>query len=262
MNRQSILQQIDVLVKALTEQQEQLRESSGTIPQMSIDLVLQNTRQLYEAVLLLNHTNALSSLDEVKAAVTQRILAEKKMIEAKTAEVKKAEQKTPEPVEKKEVPKPVQHADIEEVMVRADAPRAVEETSEKGSKAKKISGGMNATLFEGAHTLAEHFSDEESLHEHIAAKVPGKTLADNLHRKPVSDLKAAIGINEKFSFINQLFDGNLQEYSSAIDKLNNASSLDAAKQLITGELASRFHWASDNEQVQHFIDLVERRFIA
>ena len=60
MNRQSIHQQIDLLIKALSEQHQQFREGSGTIQQVELDLLLQNTRQLYEAILMLNHNNALS----------------------------------------------------------------------------------------------------------------------------------------------------------------------------------------------------------
>ena len=261
MNRQSIHQQIDLLIKALAEQHQQFRDGNGTIQQMELDLMLQNTRQLYEAILMLNHTNALSSLDEVKTAVMQRIMAEKKAFDRKP-EVPKAEVPREEAAVPEKQEEAIHHTNTEEVLIRAIVPQPVEETKEKTVKPKKLSGGVNATLFEEVHTLGDNFEDEESLHKHIASKVPGKTVAENLFRKPIKDLKAAIGINEKFLFINQLFEGNLQEYSVAIEKLNSASDLQVAKQLLATEFASRYNWHNSDEHVQHFMELVERRFIS
>src|SRR6187402_19841 len=86
MNRQSIHQQIDSLLKIIRDQHDHLKNHGSSIPQVEIDFMVQNLRQLYEAALMLNHTNALTSLDEVKAAVTQKILAEKRAIEMKRTE--------------------------------------------------------------------------------------------------------------------------------------------------------------------------------
>lgn len=260
MKRQSIHQQIDLLLKALTEQHAQFREGKDTIPQLELDLLLQNTRQLYEAILMLHHNNALSSLDEVKNAVMQRILAEKRSIERKTEEVKTEVPQRIEEVQA-ETKQETVHVRMEELIVKAAEAVPAEENKEKKVKSKKLSGGVNATLFEEAPSLADNFEDEETLHEHIASKNSGTTLAAHLHHKPVADLKAAIGINEKFLFINQLFDGNLQNYSEAIEKLNTSPDLYAAKQFVSAELANRFNWTDNNEHVKSFLDLVERRFI-
>lgn len=267
MNRQSIHQQIEILLNTLTAQHEQFRGAKYSIPQPELDLLLQNSRQLYEAMLMLNHTNALSSLDEVKAAVTQRILAEKKAIEKKAEEVKV---ETPKPVETPVVElkaEPVHHK-MEEVIPKVanavsmySPEKAVVEKKEKTIKTKKLSGGVNATLFEDTPTLSDNFEDEMSLHEHIAGKSSGQTVSEHLHRKPVHDLKAAIGINEKFLFINQLFDGNLHDYSEAVEKLNAMNDLTSAKQFVSAELAGRFNWENNSDHVKNFMELVERRFI-
>ncbi len=261
MKRQSIHQQIDLLLNALAEQHEQFRERKDTIPQMELDLLLQNTRQLYEAILMLYHNNALSSLDEVKTAVMQRILAEKKPIERKTDESKTDAQLVVEPVSKETKIETNNPARMEELMVKTSNTQTVEEKKEKTGKFRKLSGGVNATLFQDTPSFADSFEDEVTLHEHIASKTSGTTIGDRMHRKPVPDLKAAIGINEKFLFINQLFDGNLQDYSEAIEKLNTSADLNTARQLISAELANRFNWITDNEHVRNFMDLVERRFI-
>ena len=62
MNRHSIHQQIDSLLKIIRDQHDHLKNHGSSIPQVEIDFMVQNLRQLYEAALMLNHTNALTSL--------------------------------------------------------------------------------------------------------------------------------------------------------------------------------------------------------
>src|ERR1051325_1170887 len=55
-----------------------------------------------------------------------------------------------------------------------------------------------------------------------------ESVAEKISHKKISDLKSVIGINEKFQFINELFDGNMKEYNVALDQINNFSSLGEA----------------------------------
>jgi hypothetical protein len=255
MNRQSIHQQIDSLLKIIRDQHEQLKNHSSSIPQVEIDFMVQNLRQLYEAALMLNHTNALSSLDEVKAAVTQKILAEKRAVEMKRND--------DPPKEQKEIPVMAQpqpessHHSMNEVIASVGAVEPpVEATKSKPSR--KQPHDIN-TGFEDKPTVGGRFGSGESLHRKIASQTSSKTIADKLHRNPIKDLKAAIGINEKFLFINKLFQGDLQSYSAAVDKINSTADLSAAKQ-IAADLAGQMNWDDDNEHVKNFMELVERRF--
>lgn len=266
MNRQSIHQQIDSLIKIIRDQHEQIKSHQGSIPQVEIDFMVQNLRQLYEAALMLNHTNALTSLDEVKAAVTQKILAEKRAVEMKRSDdiPVKAKQETAQPVaalhetESAADDIPVLPHPVNELIATVGSVEpAAEEKTEKPAKKKSLHG-VN-TSFEDKRTLGDKFGSEESLHTKIASKNSSKTLADKLHHKPIKDLKAAIGINEKFLFINQLFEGNLQTYSSAVEKINATADLSTARQ-IAADLAGQLNWDDDNEHVKNFMELVERRF--
>src|ERR1043165_159284 len=115
MNRHSIHQQIDSLLKIIRDQHDHLKNHESSIPQVEIDFMVQNLRQLYEAALMLNHTNALTSLDEVKAAVTQKILAEKKKAVEPTIAPVQAPEKTeanPMAAERMEVLKAAEPAPV------------------------------------------------------------------------------------------------------------------------------------------------------
>jgi hypothetical protein len=261
MNRQSIHQQIDSLLKIIRDQHDHLKNHGSSIPQVEIDFMVQNLRQLYEAALMLNHTNALTSLDEVKVAVTQKILAEKRALEMKRNE-EPQQTLTEIPVSQEQMQTgeadPVVHHSMNEVIATVGSVEPPAEEKAVRTERKKTLHDVN-TQFEDKPTVGDKFGSEESVHRKIASKSSSKTVADKLHRNPIKDLKTAIGINEKFLFVNQLFEGNLQNYSAAIEKINTLTDLSTAKQ-VAADLAGQMNWDDNNEHVKNFMELVERRF--
>ena len=59
----------------------------------------------------------------------------------------------------------------------------------------------------------------------LLEKTEDNSLAARLQRKPVSDLISAIGINDKFLFLNELFGGSMEKYNKSIRSLNSFSTL-------------------------------------
>ena len=92
-----------------------------------------------------------------------------------------------------------------------------------------------------------------------AKKKPDESVAEKLQHNKIFDLKSAIGINEKFQFINELFDGNMKEYTVAVDQMNSFSSLTEAESYIAN-LKEVYKWKPDNHIAENFKELVERRF--
>ncbi|MFI5163806.1 MAG: hypothetical protein ACHQHP_01005 [Bacteroidia bacterium] len=87
-----------------------------------------------------------------------------------------------------------------------------------------------------------------------------ESVSEKLQHKKISDLKAAIGINEKFQFINELFEGNMKEYNVAIDQINNFSSHPEAESYLAN-LREVYKWNEENPIAANFLELVERRFL-
>lgn len=90
--------------------------------------------------------------------------------------------------------------------------------------------------------------------------VDDKSLASKLQKKSITDLKQAIGINEKFQFINELFGGNMNEYNIAVNQVNICRSREEAE-VYLDTLRDLYKWDPDNDTVQAFSELVERRFL-
>lgn len=86
-----------------------------------------------------------------------------------------------------------------------------------------------------------------------------ESVVEKLQHKKITDLKASIGINERFQFINELFEGNMKEYTVAIDQINSFSSLTEAESYIA-KLEEVYKWNPDNQIAENFKELMERRF--
>ncbi len=86
------------------------------------------------------------------------------------------------------------------------------------------------------------------------------SLAERMQKTRIEDLKNAIGLNQKFLFMNFLFEGENNSYNDAIEKLNVMHSVDEARQYIR-ELAYIYTWNFEDENVILFTEFAERRFL-
>jgi hypothetical protein len=85
-------------------------------------------------------------------------------------------------------------------------------------------------------------------------------LGDTLTEAPIRDLKKAIGINDRFLYINELFRGDENMYERSIKTINGFSILPEAEYWIQRELKVKIGWNQDSETVKQFDQLVKRRF--
>lgn len=91
--------------------------------------------------------------------------------------------------------------------------------------------------------------------------IQGKTeLVERLKETPVRDLRKAIGINDRFLFINELFRGDENMYERCIKTINSFNIYAEAEYWISRELKVKLGWTEDSEAVHHFDQLVKRRF--
>ncbi len=113
-------------------------------------------------------------------------------------------------------------------------------------------------------TLTQHLNGPGQQGESINDKLKqGKTeLVEFLKDTPVKDLRKAVGINDRFTFINELFRGDEAMYERSIKTINGFNIYPEAEYWITRELKTKLGWLPDNDVVEHFDNLVRRRFLA
>ena len=71
----------------------------------------------------------------------------------------------------------------------------------------------------------------------------------------ITDIRKAIGLNDKFLMIKDLFDGDAQRYENTIDTLNEFDDLDECMIYIV----ENFSWNPDSEGAKLLVSLIERK---
>ncbi len=110
-------------------------------------------------------------------------------------------------------------------------------------------------------SIAEKYASEQktSIAEKFAAEQK-VTLADKLKMTRINDLRTSIGINQKFLFMNDLFEGENTVFNNAINRLNSCGNGDEAKTVLS-EYSMKYGWRNDSERVIQFFELIERRYL-
>jgi hypothetical protein len=106
--------------------------------------------------------------------------------------------------------------------------------------------------------LSDRFRKQvTSLNENMTQPKSVYDLSSRLQTKPISNIQNAVGLNDKFLFINELFNGDADKYNETIETLNNATHFNEAYNF----LVENFEWDMDNELVQKILDLIRRKLI-
>ncbi len=113
-------------------------------------------------------------------------------------------------------------------------------------------------------TIGDQYLEEDrSVHQRISNQKEDKSIGTRMQRKPIANLKEAIGVNEKFLFINELFKGNIQAYNEAISRLNEMDDAKTAFDYLN-ELSMIHSWDATRSAstIEKLADLVHRRHMS
>jgi hypothetical protein len=228
-------------------------EASKEIHQIDIDLALSKVRNLYELLLKLNPQAAYTSeyqkeeistipkLSTEKIEVTSpqkaSIINEPETIpqEKTTTETIHEQEFIIETLSKKEEiieKKPVQNKKVEKEVI---------ETNQNGSSPE---------------ILADKFQSKKFVHDSIAKKNVKKDVSTKLKSKPINDINSAIGLNDKFIFIRELFGNDKEHYYETIQVLNNFDIYENAVNFLN----ENFDWNSDDPNFERLKELVRRKY--
>lgn len=97
--------------------------------------------------------------------------------------------------------------------------------------------------------------DVQTLADRIAP--PRDRASELLRNEPVTDLRRAIGINDRFLLIRDLFGGDGAAYEAAIDALNGFDNLDDCMIYI----AEHYAWNPNSDGAVLLMELLERKYL-
>ena len=87
-----------------------------------------------------------------------------------------------------------------------------------------------------------------------------REVKDHLVLEPIKDLRSAIGINDKFQFIQELFGGDEKSFEVGIKTINAFKIFPEAQFYIKRELREKNNWDEESNVVKQFDQLIKRRF--
>jgi len=221
MEKKELKHEIDVLIESIKNQADRMNAQSN-LSMVELEVLHHKIQKLYEKSILIHHLPAAETKVAETITVPQPVI------------YKEIPVRREEPLP--EVPKKIPQADPE------PSPMPVSKTTLESKTAVDLFG-ENAT------------SEPKLVVKAKLEKEKGSSM-----RKPVVDLLKAIGINDKFRYINELFDGNSNEYNIAINQINACSEYTDADRYVAN-IREIYHWSDESEVVSLFMDLVERRFL-
>jgi hypothetical protein len=247
------MERIQVLIEKLQQQYKQ-NESAGS---MLVTLqLLQNELNAVQ-----NHTKVLGT-SKVAVVMPNLPAFNRNFEEHVKADTNKKEEFY-SPAEIKQQPKPIEQV-TKEVL-----PQMPEEASQQPNFTHNVPlFDLHVDAVVEAPTLSQQkihkevneliANNKESLNDRL--KQEQKEIAHILKDSPIKDLRKGIGLNDKFVFISELFRGDEAMYERSIKTINTFHILAEAEYWMNRELKVKLGWNDLNETVQHFYQLVRRRF--
>ena len=237
-------------------------KGASSIHQIDIDLLQQKTREIYEQILMLEP----ASFQPVKAKETlpppepdpENIILHPP-VDENISEIEAKPEVEPEVEAETE-----QEEIVSEIFeVSEPEPDEIGEEVFEDIVMERVSGEnrqeMSAQL--QPKTTLDLFSEshDESLGAVLNQRSNHTDLGERLKNSPVGDLREAIGINDKFQFVNELFNGDLGQYNKVLDELNNFTSLQGVLTYLS-ELSVQYDFQKSGVAFQNLKSLLDTKY--
>ncbi len=111
---------------------------------------------------------------------------------------------------------------------------------------------------EETEILADRYKEgKKFINESLSRNGNQQDITSKLQSKPIKNIQSALGINDRFQLIKDLFNGDKESFEKTISTLDEAGNFNDAFSYIN----STFDWDMEDEPVQMLLDLVRRKFI-
>jgi hypothetical protein len=193
----------------------------GKVSTDEMNLLLEYSRNLHERIAVLQYLSFKAPDDKEKAALTKSSIKKPKHSNIEVAE--------------------------EEEKNQINLLDAIDQEEEKHETEP---GELQFEIpIDEKPSLNDVFSNSES------------SLADKLGKNPIENLITSIGINERFLFTDNLFNGSSEDFNEQVGVLNEQDSLDKAMDYINEVLVQKYNWKTTSKKYKKFINLIERRYM-
>lgn len=239
-------QKLKSIIKELQQVEQETRSLQGNSELHKIDIhrLLDKVRNIYDHFLEIdNQEPSIRKTAKATQRPKEQELPKEKTHRENFQESGEETEKTQE--EENNPPLIIENENIQKQ--REKEPKDTENKTEDDGPQKSSNGGIVADRFQNTQTYR---------HDDLSKKQTKQDLSSRMQKKPIYDLTKAIGINDKFSFIRELFDGDKEQFHESIQIINELPSYEEAQKYI----AESFNWNEEDPEVQKFMELIERKF--
>ena len=290
MDKENLIIRLSTQVDTLKAHVNRLKKSGYNIHSLDVDMLRQKTIEFYEMVFDLENILNENIVPEKKVIPNTEptvVISPVSEVEEKDIEVDLEEQivnKEPKINEKTEV---VEETKITEPVI-PDEPELVIEPiiAQKPPPEEELETEIAEPVIEPPssdkkeiETIVDEVSENEEMEQiqpqqttydlfsgntesPVAEKFQvseAQSFADKMQKSSITNIREAIGINEKFLFINELFNGDLGRYNKILDDINELPTKKGVDTYLL-ELKIQFQWADDNEAYVKLKELLDRKF--
>ena len=215
-------------------------QNYSRIPAIELDMCLHKLQNLYELLLLIREHEIESQNSDSKSEVVEpdiKIQGTEPELKEEILDLDENEIQIEEAADEPEMNKGIQNKEVQEV--------EKETGTQAESKEKKD------------RVLGEKLSKSgEFLNEKLGENVQQKHT--RVQGGPIQSISGSIGINDRFFYIREIFDGNAENFKKTIEILDSAANFNEAFNYIKTQLMVDL----ENEAVQNLLNLVRRKFIS
>lgn len=141
---------------------------------------------------------------------------------------------------------PRKTADVVEIHVEKSVTETFAPSPEKNSDQR-----LNEKLVNENKTLNDSLTEGHS---------NGSSLSDFHQKRKIESISGSISLNQRFLFINNLFDGNYEVFNQAVKELEACNSFTEAKEQMLRNYMPKFKWDLRSAEAEEFFDILKRRF--
>lgn len=107
--------------------------------------------------------------------------------------------------------------------------------------------------------LSQTTQSTRSLNDLFNERKEDHSLGTQFQHAKVKDLTKAISINDKFTYIKELFNNHGEEFSDAVHKLNQCTNIEEAFDLLE-EFKKHYYWDATSTAYLSLCDLIRRKY--
>jgi hypothetical protein len=258
MEKEKLINEIDQTIESIKYHISRVKNNNFKVHKLDVDLLIEKSRKLYDTLISLDALSVSLDIEtpeevkqepgEVKEEASHEIIKENSEDEpSMTEEINENKEMPAEPEVSSESVEPDIDRTEDNFVKETEQPENKEVTKEE----EKIKSKSTIDLFST--------SVEPTLGEKLKA-VDQTTIADKITKEAINELREAIGINEKFLFINELFNGDMNRYNKIIDELDQFPTLEGVNTYML-EIKIQNQWTDDNPALIKLTELLQRKFV-